>query len=168
MNLLSSLLGLGVEPKDLALTQIGLRCIIVFAWSLLLVRISDRRSLTKKSPFDIILVVILASVLARAINGNSNFFATLGGAGVFVLLHRALAFFSARWLGITAVIKGRPAVLVANGKLQHPAMRRADISRPDIEEDMRLSAHIEDLQKVTSARLEVNGEVSFILAESTK
>jgi uncharacterized membrane protein YcaP (DUF421 family) len=162
---LTNLLGLGVEPKSLTFVQIVLRGFIVFVWALILVRLSDRRSLTKKSPFDIILIVILASILARAINGSSSFFPTLGGGGAFVIFHRVLAFICARWSSANALIKGKPVILINDGKLRHDVIRRKAISPEDIAEDMRLSAQTEDLEKIKVARLETSGDVSFILAE---
>ncbi len=159
-------LGLGFEPKELTFLQISLRGVIVFVAALLMTRLSDRRSLTKKSPFDQILIVILASVLARAINGSSAFFATIGGAAILVALHRGLAIASCRWPAVSAVIKGRPAVLVRDGKLQGKELRRRNLSLDDLHEDMRLSAEIEDLKSVKVARLEVSGDISFIKAEA--
>ena len=39
----------------------------------------------------IVLIVILASVLSRAINGSAGFYATIGASFVLVLLHRIFA-----------------------------------------------------------------------------
>jgi uncharacterized membrane protein YcaP (DUF421 family) len=161
----TQLLGLGVEPKDLTFYQISLRGIVVFVAALVMVRVSDRRALSKKSPFDIILIVVLASVLSRAINGSASFFATIGGSAVLVALHRLLAFISARSTGFTALIKGHPAVLVRNGQWQHANLRQQDISTNDVIEDMRLSAKVEELEQVKVARLEMSGDISFILTE---
>ena len=66
-------LGLGAEPQTLTFVQISLRGIIVFMFTLLMVRISARRSLARRTVFDSVFLVILASVLARAINGISGF-----------------------------------------------------------------------------------------------
>src|SRR5262249_244209 len=96
-NSLETFLGLGVEPKDLTFVQISIRGIIVFLATLIMVRFGHKRSLAHKTPFDAVLLVILASVLSRAINGSAAFFATLGGGVVLVLLHRLfahLAFYS--------------------------------------------------------------------------
>ena len=83
------LLGLGAEPKDLTFLQISLRGVIVFLATLIMVRLGHKRSLSRKTAFDAVLIVILASVLSRAINGSAAFFATLGGGLVLVLLHRS-------------------------------------------------------------------------------
>src|SRR5438477_10124122 len=91
-NFIGPLLGLGAEPKDLTFLQISLRGIIVFLATLAMLRIGHKRSLARKPAFDAVLIVILASVLSRAINGSSAFFATIGGSGVIALVHRLFAF----------------------------------------------------------------------------
>jgi hypothetical protein len=78
-NSLTLILGLGTEPKSLTLLQICLRGIVVFMTTLVMLRLGDRRALAQKTAFDTVLIVLLASMLARAINGSATFFATLGG-----------------------------------------------------------------------------------------
>src|SRR3954462_8121560 len=105
-NFVSPILGLGLEPKDLTFLQISLRGIMVFLATLVMIRCGHKRSLARKTPFDAVLIVILASVLARAINGNSSFFPTLGGGFVIVLVHRLLAGFAFHSHAFGALIKG--------------------------------------------------------------
>src|SRR5437660_12460842 len=87
-DFVSPLLGLGTEPKDLTFIQISLRGVIVFLITLVMVRLSSKRSLAEKTAFDAILLVILASVLSRAINGSVGFFTSIGASFVLFLLHR--------------------------------------------------------------------------------
>ena len=152
----------GVEPKDLTVLQISLRGIIVFVATLMMVRLGHKRSLARKTAFDAVLLVILASVLSRAINGSAAFFATLGGGLVLVLLHRLLALiaYHSHWFGI--IIKGRPEPIVEDGDLIRGNMRRNHISQHDLEEDLRLSAQLEEIDKVRIARVERSGDISFI------
>jgi len=44
-------------------------------------------------------------------------------------------------------------------------MRQNHLSMHDLEEDMRLDAHIDDLSKVRLARVERSGDISFIKKE---
>lgn len=161
-NSFQTLLGLGVEPKDLTFVQISLRGIIVFLVTLIIVRLGHKRPLAQKTPFDAILLVVLASVLARAINGSSAFFATLGGGFVLVLLHRLFAYlaFYSHWFGI--LVKGEPDVIVRDGECIIPMMRRNHVSVHDLQEDLRLDAHLEDLSRIRVARVERSGDISFI------
>lgn len=161
-DFVSLLLGLDAQPKDLTFTQISLRGIIVFIATLIMIRLGHKRSLARKTAFDAVLIVILASVLSRAINGSSAFFATLGGSIVIVAVHRLLAFIAyySHWVGV--LIKGSPEVIIEDGDLILPTMRRNHISRHDVEEDMRLSLRTDDLSEVRKARVERSGDISFI------
>ena len=161
-NFLQTFLGLGVEPKDLTFIQISLRGVIVFLATLMMVRLGHKRSLTHKTPFDALLLIILASVLSRAINGSAAFFATIGGGVVLVLLHRLFAFLAYYSHGFGILVKGRPDVIVRDGECDFLMMRRNHVSVHDIEEDLRLDAHLDDLSKVRVARVERSGDISFI------
>src|SRR5947209_20484036 len=84
-------LRLGLEPKDLSFIQMSLRAIIVFSVSLAIVRVGNRRFLAKMTAFDVILGFILASMLARAVNGSAPFFPTLGTGFVLIGFHALIA-----------------------------------------------------------------------------
>jgi uncharacterized membrane protein YcaP (DUF421 family) len=161
-NSLTLILGLGTEPKSLTLLQICLRGIVVFMTTLVMLRLGDRRALAQKTAFDTVLIVLLASMLARAINGSATFFATLGGGFFLVLLHRGLAQLCHRSHTIGRWVKGDVYCLVRDGDYQHDVMRQKSVSQHDIEEDMRLEAQLDDIKKIKTAHLERSGELSFI------
>ena len=161
-NSFEALLGLGVDPKDLTFTQISLRGIIVFLVTLATVRLGHKRSLSHKTPFDAVLLVILAAVFSRAINGSAAFFATLGGGVVLVLLHRLFAYLAFYSHGFGILVKGKPDVIMRDGQCDFRTMRRNHVSTHDLEEDMRLSAHTDDVSAIRQARIERSGDISFI------
>jgi uncharacterized membrane protein YcaP (DUF421 family) len=164
-NFVGPLLGLGVEPKELTFLQISIRGIIVFVATLLMIRLGHKRSLARKTPFDAVLIVILASVLSRAINGSAAFFATLGGSVVIVVVHRLFALIAYHSHAFGILIKGRPEIIVENGNLVMGTMRRNHISEHDLEEDLRLDAELENISRVQVARVERSGDISFIKKE---
>ena len=161
-QLVNTLLGLGTEPRDLTFLQVSVRGVIVFIATLIMVRLGSKRSLAEKTAFDAVFIVIIGSMLARAINGSEAFFPTLGAGFVLVFLHRlfGIAAYYSHTFGI--LVKGRPVVVVQEGQLQRPNMRWEHISTHDLEEDMRLEAKTEDLSKIHTARLERSGDISFI------
>src|SRR5215468_6740735 len=114
---LDSLLGLGREATELTFVQISLRGVTVFLMALIMVRCGDRRFLSQKTAFDAVLGFILASMLARAVNGTAAFFPTLGGGFVLVLLHRILAYWARRSHALGLIIKGRSDVVIKDGAL---------------------------------------------------
>ncbi len=87
-QLLQTLLGISTEPRELTFLQVAIRGVIIFIATLVMVRLSSKRSLAEKTAFDAVLVVIIGSMLSRAINGSAAFFPTLGSGFVLVLLHR--------------------------------------------------------------------------------
>src|SRR5438093_8155525 len=126
-NFIDPWLGLGSQPKDLTFLQVSLRGIIVFLATLAMIRMGHKRSLARKTAFDAVLIVILASVLSRAINGSSAFFATIGGSVVIVLVHRLFAFVAYHSLCFGCLVTGRPEVIGENGNLLMVTMGRYDI-----------------------------------------
>ena len=155
-------LGLGAEPQTLTFMQISLRGIIIFIFTLVMVRISARRSLARRTVFDSVFLVILASVLARAINGSSDLLPTIGGGFAMVAFHRLLAWVAFYSHGFGNLIKGADEILIRDGELVHQKLRNHHITRHDLEEDLRLALHAEDLARVRKARLERSGDISFI------
>src|SRR5205809_6143427 len=139
-NSLEIFLGLSVEPKDLTFIQISLRAIIVILVTLIIMRLGHKRSLSRKTPFDAVLLVILAAVLSRAINGSAAFFATLGGGVVLVVLHRLFAFLAFYSHGFGILVKGRPDVIVRDGQSDLDVMLRNQVYSHDHDEYIRLSA----------------------------
>jgi uncharacterized membrane protein YcaP (DUF421 family) len=155
-------LGLGAQPETLTFTQVSIRGVIVFVFTLIMVRMSARRSLARRTVFDSIFLVILASVLARAINGSSDLLPTIGGGFVMVGFHRLLAWtaFYSHWFG--DLIKGPEQILMHDGKLVHKTMRQNHITQHDLQEDLRLALETERFDSIRGAILERSGGISFV------
>ena len=159
---LQPVLGLGEEPKNLTVGQLILRGTIVFFAALIIVRVAKKRFMANRTAFDYVLGIILASMLARAINGSAPFFGTIFLGFYFVMLHRvlsALAFHSDKF---GCLIKGHDQVLVRDGQPDREVMKAHLISEKDLLEDLRLQASIDDLSEVKHAHLERSGQISGI------
>lgn len=157
---LSDPLNLAAE-KNLGWMPIILRAIIVFSAALLMVRIAHKRFFAKKNAFDVILALILASMLARSINGPEALFPSIVAGFVLVLLHRVLSSFAFRSHKIDDSIKGHSNLLIKDGKLQEKIMKKHTITKADLEEQLRLKG-VERVEDVRSAVLERSGEISVI------
>lgn len=162
---LSTVLGLGRDATALTFTQISLRGIIVFIATLVIVRCGDRRFLSQKTAFDAVLGFILASMLARAVNGTAAFVPTLGAGFVLVMLHRVLAYWSRRYHAFGLLIKGRSDVIVRDGHVDGLVANRNRLSEHDLFEDLRLHGNVEDIREVALAVLERNGQISVVRRE---
>jgi uncharacterized membrane protein YcaP (DUF421 family) len=165
-RVLDGLLGLDLPPASLGWAQVGVRCIVVFVFGVILVRLADRRFLGRNASFDVLLGIVLGSVLSRAINGQAPFFKTLAAAALLVLLHRLVGALTCRWPWFSRLIKGDAVVLIRQGAADPRAMRACDISEDDLEENLRLNGNVNRRADVEEARLERNGQIGVVRKRS--
>jgi uncharacterized membrane protein YcaP (DUF421 family) len=160
-----ALLGLGLDVGDVGALQMALRTIIIYAFSLLLVRLGSKRFLSQATAFDFIVSIMLGSVMSRAINGSAPFLPTLAAGVVLIALHTLFAWiaFNTDWFG--ALIKGNAVLLIKDGEVQHEGMRQSGLSTLDLEQALRLQAQQSDPAKIKLAYLERNGRISVIPCE---
>ena len=162
MEAITQLLGIGVEATKLSVLQVCLRGTIVFMAGIVMLRCADKRFLSKMTALDAILGFILASMLARAINGSAAFGPTLVGGFVLVLLHRACCKIAAHWRRFGGWVKGHEDLLIRNGQINHAAMRANDLSEHDLLEELRLRGKLRSPADVEEAYIERSGEISVV------
>ena len=165
-DLLQPLLGLGLDVGDVNALQMALRTILIYAFTLALVRLGSKRFLAEATAFDVIVGIMLGSIMSRAINGSAPFFPTLLGGVALVGLHWLLGTISFHldWFG--PIIKGNPILLIKDGEVLREGMKKAGLSTHDLEQSLRLQAQESDPAKVKLAYIERNGNISVIPCEA--
>ena len=150
------------EGSDLAFWQMAARACVVFLIALVLVRISGRRSFGQHSPFDACTTVLVGAILSRAVVGATPFWSTIAAASAIVLMHRLAGQASVRWPRFEALISGHELHLVRNGVADARQMRRALITKNDLEEAVRKKMGSSDFSSIEGAVLERNGDITVI------
>lgn len=143
--------------------QMSARAVIMFIVMLVLIRIGGVRIFGKRSGFDIIIMITIGSVVARGIVGASPFLSTIAAATAMIVVHRLFAWLSIKNQMTEKLIKGDRIHLYRNGKINEKNLRRASLTKMDLEESLRLETKDSALDKIESAYLETNGRISFIL-----
>lgn len=159
---LRHILGIEVEPRELSVAQVVARATLIFIATLVYVRFGDKRFLSRKTAFDAVLGFILASMMARAINGSAPLLPTLAAGVVLVGLHRLFASLAMRWHPFGVMIKGTDQVVVRDGVVDQQALWRNNFSDRDLMEDVRLNGGITSTDAIAEARIERNGQVSVV------
>jgi uncharacterized membrane protein YcaP (DUF421 family) len=165
VNSFNELLGLGLKPDQLTAFQICLRGFIIFFITIVTLRMGHKRFLAQRTAFDMVLALILASSLSRAINGSAPFFQTILMGFLLIFLHQLIAALSCRYPKLDDLIKGSTCDLIVDGKIQQSVARKHAVSMKDLEEDIRLDGNVDDFSKIKIARLERNGEISVVRNE---
>jgi uncharacterized membrane protein YcaP (DUF421 family) len=163
MGLLVAIFG---EGKDLTSLQMGTRAAAVFFASLVVVRISGRRSFGQRSSFDYVVAVLLGATLSRVIVGASPAIPTVIASVVLVSLHRALGWACVRSRRLESLVAGEERELFRDGQFDERQLSAALITRADVLETVRKELGTQGLEKVSIAILERNGEISLIRKET--
>jgi uncharacterized membrane protein YcaP (DUF421 family) len=161
-TLFDSLLGLSLPRSDLSWLNMGSRAIIIYIIGIVIVRMGTKRIQGKPTTFDIMLFLILGSVLSRAINGDSPFFATITTTFVLMFVHYIFSVMTFYSSNFGTLLKGTPIVLVKDGKILWVNMKKAFISENDLLSSLRLRGKVIYPKDVKLAVLERNGEISII------
>ena len=162
-RMLQTALGLGAD--QLTVPQMLLRTVVVYAFTVLIVRWGEKRFFGKNTAFDLVLSIVLGSVISRAINGGAPFFSTLLASAGLVGLHRMLAVVAFRSDRVGDWIKGQARVLVRDGEVDWDGMEKSHLTEHDLLGALRLQGQIGDVSKVNVARLERSGDVSVVPRE---
>jgi uncharacterized membrane protein YcaP (DUF421 family) len=159
---IDSVLGLTRDVQDVGVLQMALRTVVVYAFALAAVRLGSKRFLSQASAFDVIIAIMLGSIMSRAITGTRPMLPILVSGAALVGLHWLLAALAYRldWLG--PLVKGRPRLLVRDGRPDRDEMRKAGVSDHDLEQALHLQASRTDLSGIRLAYLERSGDISFI------
>ena len=149
---------------DLTIAQMAFRGAAVFVLTLLLLRVSGRRSFGQHRAFDTCTLVLLGSILSRAVVGASPFWPTMAAGMVIVLLHRLIAIASFHWPWFESLVSGDKRELLKEGVRDAEQMRRGLITHRDLDEAVRHKTGDEQ-SPLSRAVLERDGTVSLKLAD---
>lgn len=165
-ELFEPLLGLGRDAGDITVTQMVLRAIVIYVFTLAGVRLGSKRFLGKATAFDVILGIMIGSVMSRGINGSAGLLPTMAAGALLIGLHAFFAALAYRIDGFGNVVKGNPVLLIDQGELRTEAMRRTSLSENDLAEALRLQGKRPDPSRIERAYLERNGNISVITRDA--
>ena len=142
--------------------EIIVRSIVVYAFLLIILRISGKRQVGQLAPFDLVLLLVLSNAVQNSMNGGDN--SLVGGmlsASVLVGVNFLVGFATYRSKRIEALVEGRPQVIIHNGTVFEDVMAQAKLTHHELQAALRQSgcACIADVQ---SAILENNGAISVV------
>ena len=142
--------------------ELIVRSFAVYAFLLVILRITGKRQVGQLAPFDLVLLLVLSNAVQNSMNGGDN--SLIGGlisATTLIAVNYAIGFATYRSKKLEALIEGRPEVLIHNGKLYEDVMGRAKLTHHELEAALR-QAGCANIGDCHSAILENNGAVSVV------
>jgi uncharacterized membrane protein YcaP (DUF421 family) len=156
-----AVLGLSLKAEDLGFGHMAARASLMYLILIWLIRSAKKRFLGQATAFDMILVIVLGSIGARALTGGVPYFPCVLAMIVLVVLHWLFSYVGREWPWFSALIKGHSTTLIRQGRIDHQALRRAHMSRDDLDEDLRQQG-VDSPDSAAEARLERSGRLSVI------
>ena len=135
----------------------------VYAFLLVIFRVSGRRTLAQVTNFDLILVLIIGDATQQVLVGGDDTLTTgLVVVSTLVLIDIALGKAKRRWRAVDAVVDGLPLPLIVKGAPRTAQMASEGVTMDDVLTAAREAHGISRLDEVDSAVLEQNGGISVV------
>ncbi|NWJ27603.1 YetF domain-containing protein [Rhizobium sp. RM] len=134
---------------------------------LIALRLSGRRTVAQMTPFDLVLLLIIAETTQQALLGDD--FSLINAALLIIVLFSldiGLSYVKQWAPRIGRIIDGTPTVLISDGKPDLRAFTRARVSLEDVLTTARVEQGLGRLDQIKSAVLEADGAVSIIPRET--
>jgi uncharacterized membrane protein YcaP (DUF421 family) len=142
--------------------DLALRAIFLYAFVVLMMRVTGRRELSTLSAVDLVLLIILGDAIQQGLTQDDY---SVTGAVIVVSTIAALqvgtSYLSFRSRRARRVLEGDPIVILQDGKLIERNLRRERLTEDEVAEEMR-AQQIASVEDVEWGILETNGTMSFI------
>ena len=136
--------------------------VLAYAFLIVALRVSGKRTLSKMNAFDLVVTVALGSTLASVI--TSTQVALAEGAlalGLLVGLQYAIAWLSIRSPTVSQLVKAEPTLLYYQGSFLREQMRRERVLEAEVRQAIRVEGS-DSAANVQAVVLETDGSFSVI------
>jgi uncharacterized membrane protein YcaP (DUF421 family) len=139
-----------------------LRALIVYAFLIVMLRLTGKRQVGQLAPFDLVLLLVLSNAVQNSMNGGDN---TLT-AGIILSATLVGTNFLVGWLTfkskrVEAIVEGKPVILIHNGNVDERAMRSVQMTHRELEAALRAEG-CTGPNEVRLAVLEDNGRITVM------
>lgn len=142
--------------------ELVVRGAVVYAFLLVLLRVTGKRQIGQLAPFDLVLLLVLSNAVQNSMNAGDN--SLIGGlisAATLVAVNYAVGLATFKSKKLEGIIEGRPQVLIHNGKLYEDVMAGAHLTHHELHAALR-QAGCACVEEVRSAVLENSGAITVV------
>jgi uncharacterized membrane protein YcaP (DUF421 family) len=138
-----------------------LRTFAVYVCLMVMVRFSGKRTVGQFTPFDLVVVMLLAEAVTESLTGGDQ--SLIGGliaAATLIVLNIVTAWVSARSRRVDEVLEGKPTLIGRDGVIYKDVLKGESVPEADVEQAMREADC--DLKDMRCAFLEADGKISIL------
>jgi len=142
--------------------DIALRAIFLYAFVILVMRVTGRRELSSLGPVDLVLLIVVGDAIQQGLTQDDY---SVTGAVIAVstlaTMQVLTSFAAYRSSRARRILEGNPIVIIEDGAFIARNLRRERMTTEEVCEAMRLE-QIGSVDQVAWGILESNGDISFI------
>ncbi len=139
------------------------RTLVVYAAVLIGLRLGGRRELGQLTPFDLVVILLVANAVQNAMVGaDTTLQGGLVAAATLLVVNAGVARLRLRSVRVRHLVEGVPVVLVQHGEIVAANLQHEGITEEEVVAAVREHGEIGDLSQVELAVLETDGSVSVV------
>ncbi|MBI1886216.1 MAG: DUF421 domain-containing protein [Chloroflexi bacterium] len=142
------------------------RTVMIYGALLIGLRLAGKRELGQMTPFDLVVLLLIANAVQNAMVGpDTSVTGGLIAAGVLIAGNYGVAQARERLPWLRRAVEGTPTLLINNGEFVPRSLRREGLDEDDVL--MVIREHgLADVKDVQMAVLEVDGSISIVPADA--
>ena len=147
---------------DHTLIEICLRSALIYLVVLVGLRLTGKREVGQMTPFDLVLLLLIANAVQNAMTGPDT--SVTGGivaAGTLLVINALLAYVTRRWRKARLMVEGSPTFLIHDGRTMPENLAREHMTPEELRQALREHG-VASIEEVHQAVLEVDGTVSVL------
>lgn len=144
-----------------------LRAAVVYFTLLVGIRLCGKRDVGNMTPFDLVLLLLIANAVQNAMIGQDD--SLTGGliaGGSLLLIHFTVSRLSWRFKKVRKLVDGEPTPLIYKGKILRKNMRQEKVTDEELQQALREHG-ANNLEHVNLAMLEIDGSISIVQSEKS-
>jgi uncharacterized membrane protein YcaP (DUF421 family) len=148
---------------DMALPwwEFVLRTVAVYVCLMVMVRFSGKRTVGQFTPFDLIVVMLLAEAVTASLTaGDESLIGGLIAAATLIALNMTTAWLSARNKKVDELLEGKPTLIGRDGTIYTGVLKEERVPEADVQQALReADCKLEDMR---CGFLEADGKISIL------
>ena len=144
------------------LAEIALRAAIIYLVVLVGIRLFGKREVGQMTPFDLVLLLLIANAVQNAMTGpDTSVTGGLVAAGTLLTLNLLITNIVYRYKKARHLLEGIPTLLIHSGKIIKKNLAKEKITPEALHQALREHG-IEKIEDVKLAVLEIDGSISVL------
>lgn len=141
-----------------------LKTLVIYLFVAIIFRLMGKREVGQLGTFDLVVFILIAEIVALAIEEKDNFFMNLIPALILVILQIIIAKLSLKSNKFRDILDGKPVIIIKNGIINFKNMVDQRYTLDDLLLQLR-EKDVRSIDEVDYAILETNGKLSVFKKE---